>query len=260
MEALKQPQLGKTIQALRLEKKLTQEELVDKCNVNVRTLQRIEAGDVSPREYTIKAIFEALDSQLEQVATSIGRKSSIQKMNIGWVAGVVFFVFGFGEAIIDYVRFEDDLPIYFPFIYTSIKVIVLVAYALFMLGFAEAGKTLKSSILRISAYLMMGSMIVIELYDIISIFSGLTLDEFIKIRGFESVALGGVDIVFGIALIKIGKQLGMTSFAAGFFEVIIGICFVTFFLAFLGLIFMIPAVLLEVIVLYKCYELVQGKA
>jgi len=58
---MKQPELGKKIAELRQLKGLTQEELVNECNINVRTLQRIEAGEVTPRNYTIKRIFEVLD-------------------------------------------------------------------------------------------------------------------------------------------------------------------------------------------------------
>ena len=58
---MNQPDLGKKIAELRKAKGLTQEELVEKCNLNVRTLQRIESGDVTPRSYTIKSIFTALD-------------------------------------------------------------------------------------------------------------------------------------------------------------------------------------------------------
>ena len=58
---MKQPELGKKIAELRKAKGLTQEELVDKCNLSVRTLQRIESGEVTPRSYTIKTIFAALD-------------------------------------------------------------------------------------------------------------------------------------------------------------------------------------------------------
>lgn len=38
---MKQPELGKKISELRKAKGLTQEELVEKCNLNVRTIQRI---------------------------------------------------------------------------------------------------------------------------------------------------------------------------------------------------------------------------
>lgn len=58
---MKQPELGQKVIELRKKKGLTQEELVEKCNLNVRTLQRIESGEVNSRNYTIKNIFKALD-------------------------------------------------------------------------------------------------------------------------------------------------------------------------------------------------------
>jgi transcriptional regulator with XRE-family HTH domain len=58
---MKQPELGKKIAELRKSKGLTQEELVDKCNLNIRTLQRIESGVVTPRIHTLRIIFTALD-------------------------------------------------------------------------------------------------------------------------------------------------------------------------------------------------------
>lgn len=58
---MKQPKLGQKVIELRKKKGLTQEELVERCNLNVRTLQRIESGEVNPRNYTIKIIFKALD-------------------------------------------------------------------------------------------------------------------------------------------------------------------------------------------------------
>src|SRR5690606_26231074 len=57
---MKQPDLGLKILELRKAKGLTQEELVERCNINVRTIQRIEAGEVTPRSYTIKSIMDAL--------------------------------------------------------------------------------------------------------------------------------------------------------------------------------------------------------
>lgn len=58
---MNQPDLGKKIAELRKAKGYTQEELVEKCNLSVRTLQRIESGEVTPRSYTIKIIFANLD-------------------------------------------------------------------------------------------------------------------------------------------------------------------------------------------------------
>ena len=45
MSLMKQPQLGLKILELRQQKGFTQEELVEQCNISVRTIQRIEAGE-----------------------------------------------------------------------------------------------------------------------------------------------------------------------------------------------------------------------
>ncbi|WP_321375109.1 helix-turn-helix transcriptional regulator [uncultured Draconibacterium sp.] len=58
---MQQPELGKLIAEKRKAKGLTQDELVEKCKLNVRTLQRIEAGEVMPRSFTLKVIAKELD-------------------------------------------------------------------------------------------------------------------------------------------------------------------------------------------------------
>ena len=58
---MKQPELGKKIVDLRKAKGLTQEELADRCQVNVRSVQRIENGEVAPRLFTLRHLSEALD-------------------------------------------------------------------------------------------------------------------------------------------------------------------------------------------------------
>jgi transcriptional regulator with XRE-family HTH domain len=70
---MKQPELGKRIADLRKEKGLTQDELVRLCNLSIRTLQRIESGEVLPRSYTVKSIFKALDYSPDNLdfATSV---------------------------------------------------------------------------------------------------------------------------------------------------------------------------------------------
>jgi len=57
--------IGQKIKELRLLKGLTQEDLADKTNLSVRTIQRIESGDVDPRTYTLNLLAEALDVDLE---------------------------------------------------------------------------------------------------------------------------------------------------------------------------------------------------
>lgn len=72
---MNQPALGKKINELRKAKGLTQEELVEKCNISVRTLQRIEVGEVTPRSYTLRTIFAALEYNLEESLESENGRS-----------------------------------------------------------------------------------------------------------------------------------------------------------------------------------------
>jgi len=56
---------GKQISEARKKHGLTQAELADKCRLNIRTIQRIESGDVTPRAYTIRIINEVLGTQVK---------------------------------------------------------------------------------------------------------------------------------------------------------------------------------------------------
>ncbi len=90
---MKQPDLGKKIAELRKAKGLTQDELVEKCNLNVRTLQRIESGEVTPRSYTIKLIFTALDYNIYDSSKSLYNKfSKARFIIINWLEQLYKYV------------------------------------------------------------------------------------------------------------------------------------------------------------------------
>jgi XRE family transcriptional regulator, regulator of sulfur utilization len=59
----------KIINARKL-KGFTQEQLADISNVTVRTIQRIESGESTPRAYSLKAIATALDINFEELVTN----------------------------------------------------------------------------------------------------------------------------------------------------------------------------------------------
>lgn len=58
---MNQPDLGRRVAELRKQKGLTQEQLAEKCEVNPRTIQRIELGEVDPRSYTLQCLSRELD-------------------------------------------------------------------------------------------------------------------------------------------------------------------------------------------------------
>ncbi len=52
---------GLIIKELRIKKGFTQEDLAERTELSVRTIQRIENGEVDPRAYTLQMIAKALD-------------------------------------------------------------------------------------------------------------------------------------------------------------------------------------------------------
>jgi N-acetylmuramoyl-L-alanine amidase len=92
---MKQPDLGKKISELRKSKSLTQEELVAKCNLNVRTLQRIESGVVMPRNYTVRVIFAALDykDSLENMPNKFSETGHVSANQLEQLYRYVFDIF-----------------------------------------------------------------------------------------------------------------------------------------------------------------------
>jgi transcriptional regulator with XRE-family HTH domain len=96
---MKQPDLGKKIVELRKAKGLTQEELVETCNLSVRTLQRIEAGEVMPRSYTLKVIFSALEYPIydspESQTDPLGKSGRLTMLWLGQFYRYVLDLFNF---------------------------------------------------------------------------------------------------------------------------------------------------------------------
>jgi transcriptional regulator with XRE-family HTH domain len=169
---MKQPELGKKISELRKAKGLTQEELVEKCNLNVRTVQRIEAGEVSPRTFTIKAIFEALeyhwdnDSNLEyQVAQ---KPSPLLYASVG--AAVLYFFLSILEIGMDQENLGGEMS--FSLIgYTLVKTGTYFFYVLFLLGWLKLIKIFPNRILAIALWVMIGANVIWYIIDLIALFT-----------------------------------------------------------------------------------------
>jgi len=58
-------EIGKIISELRKRKGLTQEDLADACELNVRSIQRLENGEVEPRPSTLKLLSAALEYEFK---------------------------------------------------------------------------------------------------------------------------------------------------------------------------------------------------
>ena len=58
--------IGQFIRETRLKRGMTQEELAAKTDISVRTIQRIENGEVDPRTFTLHTLASALDIDYEE--------------------------------------------------------------------------------------------------------------------------------------------------------------------------------------------------
>ncbi|WP_394973920.1 helix-turn-helix domain-containing protein [uncultured Croceitalea sp.] len=265
---MQQPQLGLKITELRKQKGFTQEELVEQCNINVRTLQRIESGEVSPRSYTIKTILSALDydyetlQEIDQVQESKlsvippkEAKSIHTLLTVSLIAGILFLIVAVFEGIADYFRFEDAELVFGKWGHFTIKILVLVFNILFVYGFLIVGKLLKNYLMKITTVLLMIALLAFYIYDISSLFYGELNFEVLVLA--ESITFGALGVLFAISILKAGKLIRTVAFAAGGLELLMSFCLLTVFLSPAALFLFFPTVIVEVILLYKIITMVK---
>ena len=273
-----QPELGRKISELRKAKGLTQEELVEKCNVSVRTIQRIETGEVTPRSYTIKTILSALDYDLSQLSDhddsikahsnwlktflliDVNKNSQsdflIKQLNIAWTFGILYFIMGVLEGAADYSKFKGEM-LFGSTAYIIIKIMVLVSFVLFQRGFVAIGGFFENYLLTIISVVMIGANVLIIGCDIASMFHD-SFDQELIIIG-ASILYGGLGLVYGISLRRLENSFGRIARYAGLLEILAALFFLTIALSFLGLILQIPAELFEIILLFKATEIIRDK-
>ncbi len=263
---MKQPELGQTILDLRKQKGLTQEELVEKCNISVRTIQRIEAGEVTPRSYTVKTIltvlgydYEKINERsshnfIEQLDTNSPEEisSAVKSLRLAIIFGVIYFLLGFPEMAADWSRWFDGSLAFTNPVYIALKMAVLFSFTGFAFGFLTLGKLFKNDLLKGSALIYVIAMMTYYSYDVISLYYEIIPFEFFLVM--MSVLLGTVGIVFGIAIIRLRKSLGNLATVAGTAEIIMSVMFATVILAWLGMFFLTVVLILQLVLLYKILE------
>jgi uncharacterized Tic20 family protein len=84
--------IAKKIIHFRKLKGITQETLAEITGLNVRTVQRIEAGEVDPRLYTLKSIADALGVNLEELLPE-PTQHELNQLAILHITPVGFFLF-----------------------------------------------------------------------------------------------------------------------------------------------------------------------
>ncbi len=234
---MKQPQLGQKILELRQQKGLTQEELVEQCNISVRTIQRIEAGETMPRVYTIKTILSALDRDLDDLQEDSIFETKVKEamlleidetkdvsflftqLHIGWIAGILSMIAFVFEAIDDW-NYVMNESYYFGKTFTIILgVISILLFSLFMRSFVLIGNLYKNAFLKIISIIFIVINAVVAAYALIDLdFSYLPKEAYGLLY---CVIWGMMAVFFGVALFRL-KGLGQLPQVAGIMQIVIG--------------------------------------
>lgn len=263
--SLLQPELGRRLTALRKAKSLTQEELAEKSNVSARTIQRIEAGEVLPRFSTarilVAALGESMDSWTNQnspamqttTLPSLPRHSNTLLTAV--IAGGIYLVTEIIVGALDIVWMTSDEKwgTIMNSIYIALTLVLVAAYVLFIRGFVALSKVFQNKLLEISAYFLGAAIAIVSAIDVV--FLGTEDFEALLIPyATAAVMMGALCIVFGIALLRLQDSMGELSKIAGILEILMGMCLVTVFLFFVSYVILVPAVIVEILVLYRGYE------
>ena len=261
---MQQPELGRRLTALRKERNLTQEELVEKSHVSVRTIQRIEAGEVLPRLSTVKILLEALGESYETFLTKPTkmetRTEQLEHSGRGIlltavIAGAIYLAveISLGALDIAWITKEQDWEPWLNMVYIGLTVVMMASYTLFARGFILLSKLFENKLLTIGAYLMIAAVIGVGILDCATLFSGDTERLWLP-YSIAAVVSGALTLVFGIALIRLQDGMGELSRVAGILEILIGCALVTVIFFFIAYIIMVPAIIVEILVLYRGYE------
>ncbi len=271
---MKQPALGLKILELRQQKGLTQEELVEQCNISVRTIQRIEAGETMPRVYTIKTILSALDRDLDDLQEDTVFETKVKEamlfeideskdvsflftqLHVGWIAGILSMIAFIFELVDDFYYVADG-TYYFGKIFTiTLGICSILLFSLFMRSFILIGNLFKNTFLRTIA------MIFIILNAIVASYALIDLDfVLIPMAAYGilyTVFFGAMTLFFGYGLYKT-KGLGKLPQASGILQMVLGAMMLTIFLGIVAGPASILAQALNVAIVLKAYEKIKSQ-
>lgn len=86
------------IQILREEKNLTQSELAEKSGLSLRTVQRIEAGNI-PKGFTLRSLADSLETDPKNLLSSPKRGNPINRAKLINVSALISLIIPFGNLI-----------------------------------------------------------------------------------------------------------------------------------------------------------------
>jgi transcriptional regulator with XRE-family HTH domain len=196
---MKQPELGKKIGEIRNQKGITQKELSDSCNIDIRTIQRIEGGEVSPRMSTLRLIAETLECE-----TSLfnGEPETVDPPS-PWLKPIllVSIIAGICHILnwVFYVPAIPGVPVITSEVGRSILTLIyMLAGSLFFFGFFRLALFKKSRILQFGAMAVVVLIPLSGLAELASIHTGSEAAILIKKMLDILMTLNGITVGVGL--------------------------------------------------------------
>jgi transcriptional regulator with XRE-family HTH domain len=237
---------------------MTQKELAELCNVDIRTIQRIEAGAVEPRMYTLKLLSSALGFELSHFPAPAEKNATMNgnSIKLAFIAGLVFSI--------------NAIPLVFymvtgsinSFVYPLTVTVQIASSILFFRGFYLLGKQYGNMVINVSALLSMVLLPLLNLTEVLKYFLPRmyyhTPAPIVSVI-FTLLCINA--IIFGLGLLAEAKrryrQGWISTYAiAGFLTLIQSVLFISInlTLAGIGLLISIGTDILLTVILYREYK------
>jgi transcriptional regulator with XRE-family HTH domain len=245
---MKQPELGQKVHEIRSQKGLTQKELSDSCNVDIRTIQRIESGEVIPRWSTIRILAAALDCD-EKVFNVEGSRNGSpvlkQTLLFSCIIGIIYFI----NWILYNAFFAWILDIPVDRIYVYLSIIHLVSAVLFFYGFYVLAISRHNKILQIAALVIMIAVPLYVISDIVAF--SLAYSFMVHVKQLLVIILGINGIVFGVGLLIAKPHFTLLYKVTGILQILIAPSYIIplTMVQTLGLLLTVPFILLLISIL-----------
>ena len=211
---MKQPELGKIVDEVRNEKGITQKELAEACNIDIRTVQRIISGEVNPRFSTLKLMSEFLQYDF---LNNTEQEEADSKFS-------TLLLVAFISGIIHLLSYLIKNPLFFRSLSSSnegfqfgVSIIYLIAGSIFYYGIYSCAKGYKNRTLQVAIFISLLLMILFGILEYINIRDRSLLNH---IRLLFTIILGLNCIVFGIGLLNRNNQNSLLYRLAGILQLI----------------------------------------
>jgi transcriptional regulator with XRE-family HTH domain len=260
---MKQPQLGQKILELRKQKGFTQEELVAQCNINVRTIQRIEAGEVTPRSYTVKIILEALGEDLKEIRKEASTEKSIifwtdkdlKNLKNSWFFGVFYAIITLVWFIFEIYFEVTNLNQFWVLAFrVSLSIVFILTLWPFLKGYKLIAKKFTNTLLLNAVYIYLVIAVIMTISNLFIKGSGLVNAIEIIIGIFSLIIFGIGELIMGLGILKLKRELNSLSQIVGIAKIVNGGLLISVILSPIALFFIIPILIFEVIFLYQMFK------